>query len=182
METRVFEAALGVYADRGWSGFGFDAVARAAGVGKNALYLRWSTREDLLVSALESAIVAVPDLDRGNVREDLLHLVASMAQTFKGPAGLAPLRVLLEAQAAPELFTRFAAVAASRMEAARAAIRRGIARGELPAGTDVVVLADGIGGAVINQFLVAPFDPDERSLVDPNDFAKRVVDQLLPHV
>jgi AcrR family transcriptional regulator len=179
MEKRVFAAALAVYADAGWSGFSFDVVARAAGVGKHAMYLRWSTREELLVAALEDSIVAVPDLDRGSVREDLLHLVTSMTQSLTGPSGLTPLRVLLEAHAAPELFARFAQVASTRVEAARAAIRRGVARGELPAGTDVVVLADAIGGAVINQALVVPFDPDAERL-DPHEFAARVIDQLLP--
>src|SRR5947209_6490594 len=89
IESRVRDAALTVYGARGWSGFSFDAVARIAGVGKNAVYLRWRTREELLVSALEQFIVAIPDLDRGSVRDDLRHLVASMAETFTGPAGLA---------------------------------------------------------------------------------------------
>jgi DNA-binding transcriptional MerR regulator/predicted nucleic acid-binding protein len=34
LESRVFAAALRVYAEAGWSGFSFDAVARRAGVGK----------------------------------------------------------------------------------------------------------------------------------------------------
>jgi len=168
-----------VYGARGWSGFTFDAVGRIAGVGKNALYLRWRTREELLVSALEQFIVAIPDLDRGSARAELLHLVASMAETFTGPAGLAPLRVLLEAQSAPELFTRFAEVARSRVVAVRAAVERGVARGELPAETDVVVLADLLGGAVINQALIAAFDPAGSALTDPIAFAGRVLDQVL---
>lgn len=180
MEARVHDAALSVYGDRGWSGFSLDAVARAAGVGKNAIYLRWRTREDLLVSALEQFIVAVPDLDRGSVREDLLHLVASMAETFSGPAGLAPLRVLLEAHSAPALFDRFSEVAATRVAAVRAAVERGVARAELPADTDVVVLTDALGGAVINQALIAPFDPQGSALADPMVFAARVLAQVLP--
>ena len=173
-------AALAVYRDRGWSGFSFDAVAREAGVGKNAIYLRWRTREDLLVAALERFIVAVPDLDRGSVHDDLLHLVASMAETFTGPAGLTPLRILLEAHSAPSLFDRFTEVAGSRVAAVRDAIRRGVDRGELPADTDVSVLGDAIGGAVINQVLIAPFDPAGSALADPMAFARRVLDQVLP--
>jgi AcrR family transcriptional regulator len=180
MEARVHEAALAVYRDRGWSGFSFDVVAKTAGVGKNALYLRWASREDLLVAALEQLIVEVPELDRGSVREDLHFLVASMAATFTGPAGLAPLRVLLEAHSAPELFNRFAEVASSRVIAARTAIARGVARGELPADTDVVVLADLLGGAVINQALIAPFDAAGSALSDPGAFADRVLDAVLP--
>jgi AcrR family transcriptional regulator len=181
MERRVFAAALAVYAEAGWSGFSFDVVARAAGVGKHAMYLRWSTREELLVAALDASIVAVPDLDRGSVREDLLHLLTSMLQSLSGPSGLAPLRVLLEAHAAPELFARFAHVAAARVEAARAAIQRGIDRGELPPDTDVVVLADSLSGAVINRVLVSPFDRDATPDLDPHDFAVRVIEQVLPN-
>ena len=180
MEARVFAAALAVYGEAGWSGFSLDVVARAAGVGKNAIYLRWSSREELLVAALENSIVAVPDLDRGSVREDLLHLVSAMMQSLAGPSGLTPLRVLLEAHAAPELFARFAEVAAARVEATRAAIRRGVERGELPSDTDVVVLADALSGAAVNRALVAPFDANAIPGLDAREFAERVVDQLLP--
>ena len=180
MEGRVFAAALALYTEAGWSGFSLDVVARAAGVGKHAIYLRWSTREELLVAALEHSMVAVPDLDRGSVREDLLHLVTAMMQSLSGPSGLTPLRVLLEAHVAPELFAKFAEVAALRVEAARAAIRRGIERGELPPDTDVMVLADSVSGAAVNRALVAPFDVDATHGIDPHEFAVRVIDQLLP--
>jgi DNA-binding transcriptional MerR regulator len=43
LESRVLAAALRVYAEAGWSGFSFDAVARRAGVGKAPLYLRWQS-------------------------------------------------------------------------------------------------------------------------------------------
>lgn len=178
IEARVFDAALAVYRARGWSGFSLDAVARVSGVGKNALYLRWRTREQLLVAALEQFIVTVPDLERGSVHDELRHLVASMAETFTGPAGLSPLRVLLEAQTAPELFARFAELARSRVVAVREAVERGVARGELPADTDVIVLSDLLGGAVINQALIAPFDPAGSALADPVEFANRVLDQV----
>ncbi|WP_133150518.1 TetR/AcrR family transcriptional regulator [Frankia canadensis] len=179
VDGRIFDAALTVYAERGWSGFSFEVVARVAGVGKNALYIRWRTREDLLVSALERFIIAVQDIDRGSVREDLRHVFASMIETFAGPADLAPLRVLLEAQAAPELFTRFATVAVSRLVAVRAAIERGVARGELRPDTDVVLLADLIGGAVISRSLTAPFDPAGSPVTDPAAFVDRVLDHVL---
>lgn len=181
MEERVFAAALALYTEAGWSGFSFDVVARAAGVGKHAIYLRWRTREELLVAALEHSMVTVPDLDRGSVREDLLHLVASMMQSLSGPSGLTPLRVLLEAHVAPELFAKFAEVAAARVEAARAAIRRGIERGELPPDTDVMVLADSVSGAAVNRALIAPFDPEATHGIDPHEFAVRVIDQLLAY-
>ena len=48
-------AALAVYAEAGWSGFSFDAVARRAGVGKAPLYLRWASKEDLLLAAFRAA-------------------------------------------------------------------------------------------------------------------------------
>jgi AcrR family transcriptional regulator len=51
LESRVFAAVRTIYAEAGWSGFSFDAVARSAGVGKAPLYLRWKTKEDLLLSS-----------------------------------------------------------------------------------------------------------------------------------
>ena len=71
IEPRVFDAALRVYAHGGWSGFTFEGIARAAGVGKPAIYRRWSSREELLIAALQTA--DFPEArDCGHVRADLL--------------------------------------------------------------------------------------------------------------
>ena len=53
IEARVLSAAVSVYASAGWSRYGFDSVAKAPGVGKPALYLRWPSREDLLFDAVD---------------------------------------------------------------------------------------------------------------------------------
>jgi AcrR family transcriptional regulator len=54
LEKRVFAAALDEYARTGWASFTMDGVARRAGVGKSALYLRWPDRQRVLLDSMEA--------------------------------------------------------------------------------------------------------------------------------
>ncbi|MFC3242428.1 helix-turn-helix domain-containing protein [Gordonia humi] len=89
VSSRIVDAALVVYARRGWSAFTMDGVAREAGVGKAALYRRWSDKKGLLLDALElrservSARAAV--LLAGDVRADLVALAAALMRHFLDP-------------------------------------------------------------------------------------------------
>ena len=84
MNQRVLATALSVYADLGWAGFSLDLVARRAGVGKAALYLRWSSKETLLHDALQGTILNLPeDLDTGSLRGDLLQLASRWLNGFQ---------------------------------------------------------------------------------------------------
>ncbi|HEX2744878.1 MAG TPA: helix-turn-helix domain-containing protein [Streptosporangiaceae bacterium] len=101
LESRVFAAVLEIYAEAGWSGFSFDAVARSAGVGKAPLYLRWKTKEDLLLSALSAHYRSISITDSGNLREDLIEYAARLLESKASPDGWAFLRIHLEATVAP---------------------------------------------------------------------------------
>src|SRR5919109_2832266 len=84
VEGRALAAALELYAEVGWSGFSFDAVARRAGIGKAPIYLRWSSKEDLLLDAFSAYLEAIPIRDSGDLRSDLLdytcHLMREKAR------------------------------------------------------------------------------------------------------
>jgi AcrR family transcriptional regulator len=49
-DQAITEAVVDVLDRLGYSGFTMDEVALAAGVGKAAIYRRWSSKTDLLVS------------------------------------------------------------------------------------------------------------------------------------
>lgn len=53
LHEAILEAACTVLAHQGYRGFSFDAVARAAGTTRPAIYRRWTNREDLLLAALD---------------------------------------------------------------------------------------------------------------------------------
>src|SRR5438128_640042 len=103
LEQRVQDAVIDLYCDVGWAALTFDAVARRAGVGKSALYLRWPTKERLLLDALAARMMPVTLIDTGSVREDLIRFAHQMSEFYGGQNGLVTLRVSLEAITRPEL-------------------------------------------------------------------------------
>ena len=64
VDRKIIEAARRIYAERGWAGFNFGAVCKAAGVSKDAMYRRYSSREELLEVALHEDPIPV-DFDDG---------------------------------------------------------------------------------------------------------------------
>ena len=130
LESRVFAAALKVYAEAGWSGFSFEAVARLAGVGKAPLYLRWNNKEDLLLAALSAHYSNVSITDSGNLRDDLVAYAARLLESKASPDGWAFLRIHLEATVIPALHARFSSqIAIPHVEGARALLHRAVDRG-----------------------------------------------------
>lgn len=180
LEPRVFAAALRLYAEAGWSGFSFDAVARRAGVGKAPLYLRWQSKEDLLLAALSAHTGTMPIQDSGNLRDDLTEYARTLLQGKPSPEGWAFLRIHLEASVNPALHARFSSeIAIPHIEGARAVLRRAIERGGLPAGTPVDLLLDSLYGAIISWMTRNPGDQPAGPADDPGRYAGRIVDFVL---
>jgi AcrR family transcriptional regulator len=48
----ILDATLELLADRGFHATTMDAIAERAGVGKNTIYRRWSTKDDLFIDAM----------------------------------------------------------------------------------------------------------------------------------
>lgn len=109
--TEIIEAAMAVFADRGFAAAKLDDIARQAGVSKGALYLYFETKEDIFravvaqaitpnMQAIRAMIAAHPgplsDLLRG-VAERIAGLIESL------PVGGIIKMVIGEARNFPEL-------------------------------------------------------------------------------
>src|SRR5262249_5011364 len=55
IDERIIHAATAVYAERGWTGFNFDVIARRAGVSKDAIYRRYESPVALLLASWSGA-------------------------------------------------------------------------------------------------------------------------------
>jgi DNA-binding transcriptional MerR regulator/AcrR family transcriptional regulator len=180
LESRVFAAALRVYAEAGWSGFSFDAVARRAGVGKAPLYLRWQSKEDLLLDALSEHSSGIPIRDSGNLREDLIEYASKLLESNSSPEGWAFLRIHLEATVIPVLHARFSnEIAIPHVEGARALLYRALERGDISPRTPVDLVLDSLYGAIVTWTVLGP--PDRRTQLadDPRHYAGLIVDFVL---
>lgn len=180
LEPRVVAAALAVYAENGWSGFNFEAVARRAGVGKAPLYLRWSSKEDLLLAAFNAHTEAITIRDTGNLRDDLVEYACRLLGSETRPDGLAWLRLHLEASIIPALHAAFSRqILSPHVEGARALLNGALKRGDLPAGSPADLLLDSLYGAVLIKILLS--SPDERARLagHPHGYAEPLVDFVL---
>jgi AcrR family transcriptional regulator len=179
VDRRVAEAAIDLFGEEGWAGFSVETVAKRAGVGKASIYLRWPTKEALLLEALKLHVGGVAVVDAGDVREELVQLALQLLRRYLGDAGRAALRIGLEADRIPGVAEHWAAIRESQVLAARAIVRRAIRRGELPENTSVTLLLDTLCGAAMNHVLATPPHLRAKLADTADDYAHQLVDFLL---
>jgi AcrR family transcriptional regulator len=182
VDRRITQAAVEVFGESGWAGFSLEAVARLAGVGKASIYLRWQTKEQLLGDALTARVANVADADTGTLRGDLVHLARQLLELHVGDTHPAVLRLGVEAASIPEVARRWADLRESQVLAARAMVRRGIRRGDVPADTSVTLLLDTLCGGVLMHVITTPTQLREQLAADVDGYANRLVDFLLRSV
>jgi len=139
----IVQAALAIFAEKGFAAARLDEIAARAGVSKGALYLYFATKEDLFRAVVEQAIAPNIEAVRGIIAAhpgpigDLLRLVperiAGLLETL--PVGGVVKMVIGEAGNFPELarvwHDRLVAQALGAMTDAIAAAQ---ARGEVKPG------------------------------------------------
>jgi AcrR family transcriptional regulator len=142
-------------------------------VGKATVYRRWNTKQDLVVDAvLHRCQATAVSPDTGSVRDDLLELLRSLVQRFQRD-GEVIAAFAAEQGRHPELAEVFRTTfLAERRSVTQEVIRRGIARGELPADTDVELIGD-MGPALMWHRLTMSGLPLSK------DLPERIVAQVL---
>ena len=179
VDRRVEEAAVDLFGRAGWTGFSIDAVARAAGVGKASVYLRWDSKEELLTEAVARAFGPIAAIDTGDVREDLLALATLLLELYGGRTGPAARRMALESGSIPGVAERWETVRRSQVSTARSIVRRAVDRGELPRGTSASLLLDALCGAAMNRPVATPEHLRSRAEQTRGRYAADLVDLLL---
>ncbi|KAA9153184.1 TetR/AcrR family transcriptional regulator [Amycolatopsis acidicola] len=182
VDRRVAAAAIGLFGAEGWSGFSIEAVAKRAGVGKASIYLRWPTKEALLLDAVRQYVGEVTEIEATSVREELIRLALQLFRHYLGDTGRAAMRLALDADRIPAVAGHWAKIRESQILAARAIVRRAIRRGELPEGTSVTLLLDTLCGAVVNHVHATPPSAQAKLADSAESYARDLVDFLLPNV
>lgn len=167
IDAAVLDATVAVLRERGWSGFALETVAARAGTTKAAIRRRWPARQRLVVDALATLLVSPPAPDNGCTRCDLIESVALLTEMLNDrlpPGVLAP---LVADCADPELRRHLVdTLVAPTREAAVAAVRRAVDRGELRAEVDPDMVVDLLAATVYQRALFGEAPQDARTLVD----------------
>jgi AcrR family transcriptional regulator len=175
----VLDAAIDLYAETGWAGFSFEAVARRASVGKASLYARWPTRGALLAQMFETRWLTVGRIDTGSLRGDLMALAHMLFETATSARGGVARWIAMDA----DLYADVRAVAAPYKEATvrqgRAIVRRAIARGEVDPAVNPGLLMDLLVGAVTNHTGTTPQRLRAAMIAKKDDFIDALVNAVL---
>ncbi len=139
----ILAAVVQVLEEQGFSGLTVDAVAGRAGVSKATIYRRWSTKEELVLTAISGRSHMAELPDTGTLRDDLRVLYGTIADDIQQEAAGRLLPALAaEAAVNPAMRTRLRRFVADRRGPTKFVLRRAIERGQLPADTDLDLLID----------------------------------------
>lgn len=179
LEDRVFDAAIALYAEGGWAGFSFEALARRSGVGKAGLYRRWANRQELLRQTLEARWLAPARIDTGALREDLLALARQIFAAYAGQHARAARWMAMDAEIHPEVRSATAPYVEATIRQGRAIVRRAITRGEVAAKVNPGLLMDVVVGGVINHVATTPLRLRGAMVAKMDAFTTDLVDTAL---
>ncbi|MBW0105114.1 TetR/AcrR family transcriptional regulator [Pseudonocardia sp. KRD291] len=147
----ITEAVLDELAEGGIGRLSMEAVARRAGVGKSALYRRWSSRDEMVVAVLSGfSVPRVVTTDTGSLRGDIRAVLAGLEEWLTHPRFSRILPDLVAEQGRrPDLAAAVAeAVGEPRRERGAAVLQRAVERGELPADIDRELALDLLGAPI----------------------------------
>ena len=166
-DQAIRDAAVDLFAERGFDGFSVEDVAEHAGVSKATVYRRYPSKVDLVVEAGSCmATEAVSFPDTGNLRDDVRGLARSLVGKFRNsPAGRVMPAMTFERRRNPELDDRFRSFLADRKARTREVLQRGIERAELPPDTDVALMGSMIVGPIFHRLMITQ-EPLSDAFVD----------------
>jgi AcrR family transcriptional regulator len=181
VDNRILEAGRQVYLHRGWSGFNFDVVAKAAGVSKDAIYRRYQSRRQLLAESLTTKTGVGQDLEHGaDLRALLIHVAAENLERWLDPEGLLLLRVFVESASNPELAQAYhGQVALAHVRYLRHVVRDAIDDGRLTSITSPTAFIDALLGGLLMHVIATPPDLRDQVKAKAGEFVVNHVDLLL---
>ena len=149
-DDAITRAALDLLAERGFQAATIEAIAERAGVGRNTIYRRWRSKEELIADALRELTTDV-DWGADDLYTLLLTWLREFARTFSDPLhGRLLVGVLGELQQNPVFADVYAdRVVRPRREGLLARLADAQERGELRPDADVELVADLLGGALL---------------------------------
>ncbi len=161
-EAAILDAAFRLLSGPGTGALTIDAIAAEAGVGRQTIYRWWPSKGAVIADALvRHAQAVVPDRNTGTFAGDLAAFLVDSFAGLENESYADRLRqIVAEAQHDEHVARVLADFTAARRAALRALLERGQAAGELPAQTDLDMLADMAYGVLYYRLLVghAPLD------------------------
>ncbi len=140
----IIEATLELLAERGFQAATMDAIAARSGVGKNTIYRRWASKEELVADAIHDLSAELDVLEGEDLYAILLHQIRDVMRLFADPlVGRILPGLLGELHRNPELAAAWdERLVRPRREAIDELLKHALEQGELREGVDPDLIAD----------------------------------------
>jgi len=152
----VLHAAYEMLSESGLSRFTIEGVAGRSGVARTTIYRWWPSKGALAMEGFleaTSSEIAVPPT--GSVIADLRAVMRKFGRLMSGTPGRIIRGIIAEGQSDPETIEAFmAGYVRPRRAELRALLERGIAAGELRAGTDLEMISYALFGPIYLRMIL----------------------------
>jgi AcrR family transcriptional regulator len=160
----ILEAVLEELGTVGYGALTIESVAARAGVGKSTIYRHWPGKLALVEDAFRTmkAMVLVPE--QGTIRERITGFLEQIAALVEESTYSACMPALIDAaERDPQVREFHCSFTTERQAVLVDVLRQAAADGELPADTNVEILADALVGPIVMRRLMfgEPFDPEK---------------------
>ena len=164
----ILDASIALIREVGYDAVSMEGIAAQAGVGKAALYRRWPSKEALVVEALGRLVARLPVPDTGTLAEDVRLIRRADLGMYADPATGLLLSGLVAAMARSKPIARAfrEGFVATRHDALRTALARGVARGELRDDADLDLVVEMLNAPLFYRYLLSGRPVNETLVAD----------------
>jgi AcrR family transcriptional regulator len=157
----IIDATLELLAEGGFAGATIDAIAARAGVGRNTIYRRWASKEELIADALYELSADLDEHEGDNLHALLLDWIHDFVRLFADPLFGRILPAVLGELSRDPVFAEVYVerVVEPRREALVGLLTQGVENGELRADADVEQVADLLAGPPFIRLLPLGLPP-----------------------
>jgi len=173
-DVAICDATLALLLEVGYDRMSMDAVAARAHASKATIYRRWPGKQELVLDAVRARGVGLTVAeDTGSLRGDLVATYRSAVHGSAADDADLIAGVLRAMRSTPELADCVRSqVVESKCDVSRTIVARAVARGELPAETDPLILHEVASALWFHRVLVVGGPVDDA-------FIAHVVDDVL---
>jgi AcrR family transcriptional regulator len=177
----ILDATLELLAEEGFQGLSIEDVAARAGVGKTTIYRRWTSKDELVIDAIQEVQVDLSMVDTGNFRNDLVTLFKT---AYKGMMARPLLEQLVlkfigESYTNPEIFQAFLKqLIIPRFQHFFYMVEQAKARKEIRKDIDPTLVMDLVAGSLYYHWIVTRYVMPMSS-TSPDEWVEQMIDGVM---
>ncbi len=155
VHSAILEATAELLGRSGYAALTIDGVAERAGVARQTIYRRWSSKLALVIELLDQLSESAPLPDTGSIHSDIAALYRRYATNIPSAGGPIIPALIAESLYNDELAGIVRTYIMARRRQAMSMFDRAVARGEIEPDTDPELLVDMISGFSWYRKLIA---------------------------